>query len=437
MLDVPELIRTKRDGGRLPAGRMRDLLEAYVAGGVPDYQMSALLMAIFMRGMEDEELDVWTDVMLHSGEVLDLGDIDGPKVDKHSTGGVGDKVSLPLAPIAAACGVKVPMISGRSLGHTGGTLDKLESIPGMNVRIGPERFKQVLREAGLVFAGQTERLCPADRRLYALRDVTGTVESIPLIASSIMSKKLAEGIDGLVLDVKTGRGAFMRTIQDARTLGATMVRIGAARGKRVRAVVTSMDEPLGLAAGNGPEVRESVEVLRGEGPGDTRSIVLHLAAWMLVIGGIEADHGRALERCRRAIGSGEALERLRRVVELQGGDPRTIDDPSLLPLGRHAKPLLAAKGGFVQTVDALSMGRACVVLGAGRTRADDPVDAGAGVLFRARRGDAVRPGDALAVLHASDESRLDPAAAIAIEGFVLGPEPPGPGTSLIIEEIGS
>ena len=328
MIDVPAIIRKKRDGEALDADEMRGLLEAYVDDDVPDYQISALLMAIFFRGMTERELDVWTDVMLHSGRVIDLSGIDGPKVDKHSTGGVGDKVSLVLAPLAAACGVYVPMISGRGLGHTGGTLDKLESIPGMNVQVDGPTYERIVREAGLVFAGQTEDLCPADRKLYALRDVTGTVESIPLIASSIMSKKLAEGIDALVLDVKVGKGAFMGTLDDARELARTMVRIGTGRGKKVKALISAMDAPLGRTAGNAIEVVESVELLRGEGPGDLRSVVVHLTAWMLVLGGVESDHGEALARCERALDSGEAFERMLRVVELQGGDPDSLRDTS-------------------------------------------------------------------------------------------------------------
>jgi pyrimidine-nucleoside phosphorylase/thymidine phosphorylase len=436
MLDVPAIIRKKRDGLTLEAEEMRAVVEAYTAGQVPDYQMSALLMAIYFRGMQDAELDVWTDVMLTSGTVLDFSDVPGPKVDKHSTGGVGDKVSLMLAPIAAACGVRVPMISGRGLGHTGGTLDKLESIPGMNVRLDPDRFRMVLREAGFVFAGQTEDLCPADRKLYALRDVTGTVESIPLIASSIMSKKLAEGIEGLVLDVKVGKGAFMKTVEDARELASTMVRIGEARGTRVKAVLSSMDGPLGRAAGNGVEVVESVDVLRGSGPGETRRIVLHLTAWMLVLGGIEQTHEAALERCSDAIASGAAFERLLRVTELQGGDPRALEDTSRLPLGKHSRVIEAGTSGHVQGVDAMAIGRACVLLGAGRMRSEDPVDYGAGVLLDVKRGDSVEAGDRLATLHASDVSRLDEAAAMALSGFAIGDTPPAGGATRVMEEIG-
>jgi pyrimidine-nucleoside phosphorylase len=437
MLDVPATIRRKRDGHELTSGQIRSLLEAYTEGDVPDYQMSALLMAIFYRGMAEDELDVWTDVMLGSGKVIDLSDLDGPKVDKHSTGGVGDKVSLMLAPLAAACGVKVPMISGRGLGHTGGTLDKLESIPGMSVNLDEDAYRRVLSEAGLVFAGQTEDLCPADRKLYALRDVTGTVESIPLIASSIMSKKLAEGIDALVLDIKVGKGAFMKTPTQARELARTMVRIGERRGKRTKAVLTSMDTPLGRAAGNAVEVRESVEVLRGEGPADTRQIVLHLTASMLVLGGVEKIHEAATRRCEQALASGKALERLLRVVELQGGDPRSLEDPARLPLGDHSLTVIAETGGYVNTLDALAIGRACVALGAGRLRSNETVDPGAGLFIHAKPGEQVSGGERLATLHTSDPARLEPAAGFVREGFGIGPEPQGGGQKLILEEMES
>ncbi len=436
MLDVPAIIRKKRDGLELSADEMRGILTAYTAGEVPDYQMSALLMAILFRGMKDAELDVWTEVMLESGEVLDLSDIDGPKVDKHSTGGVGDKVSLMLAPIAAACGLYVPMISGRGLGHTGGTLDKLEAIPGMDVRVDTASFVRIVREAGLVFAGQTDALCPADRRLYALRDVTGTVESVPLIASSIMSKKLAEGIDGLVLDVKVGRGAFMKDASQARELARTMVRIGSGREKRVKAVLTAMDRPLGLTAGNAVEVEESVEVLKGGGPADLREVVLVLTSWMLVIGKLARTLNDARQCCERAIDSGAAFERLLKVASLQGADVRVLEDTSLLPAGAHRREIRAASDGFVTDVDAMAVGRACVLLGAGRLRSEDDVDLGAGVVFASRAGDQVRSGDLVATLRASDASRLGPAARMLEDGIALGPEPPAPPGPLVMEVIG-
>ncbi len=435
MIDVPHIIRKKRDGHPLDRGEMRSLLLAHVRGEIPDYQMAAFLMAVFFRSMSEEELDAWTEVMLNSGTVIDLRDVPGPKVDKHSTGGVGDKVSLVLAPLAAACGVKVPMISGRGLGHTGGTLDKLESIPGMSVRIDVDRYRRILREAGLVFAGQTDDLCPADRKLYALRDVTGTVESIPLIASSIMSKKLAEGIDALVLDVKVGDGAFMRTIDDARKLARTMVRIGSGQGKKVKAVITAMDEPLGRAAGNAPEVVESVETLRNGGPPDLRAIVIRLTSWMLVLGGVQPDLGSAGAACEQALASGAALARFLKVVEMQGGDPRAIEDTSLMPSGRHRREILAPSGGFVARVDAMSMGRACVMLGAGRLRSEDAVDPGAGMIFAVRRGDRVSSGDLLVTLMASDASRIGEAERIAREGFAISREPPSKAGPLIIEEV--
>lgn len=436
MLDVPAIIRKKRDGQELTAEEMRGILEGYTADRVPDYQMAALLMAIYYQGMQDRELDVWTDVMLHSGSVMDLSSIDGPKVDKHSTGGVGDKVSLMLAPIAAACGVYVPMISGRGLGHTGGTLDKLESIPGMNVRVDEQDFLRIVREAGLVFAGQTENLCPADRRLYSLRDVTGTVESVPLIASSIMSKKLAEGIDALVLDVKVGHGAFMKTPGQARELAETMVRIGKGCDTRVKAVMTAMDRPLGLTAGNAVEVVESVEVLKGGGPADLREVVLTLTSWMLVIGQVEKNLHTARQACQRAIDSGRAFERLCQVAALQGADARALEDTSLLPRGSATHQLRAQKAGRITDVDAMAVGRACVLLGAGRLTSDDDVDFGAGVEFAAVTGDEVSGGDLIATLTASDESRLAPAAQMLSKGIKVDDDDPEPARPLVMEVIG-
>jgi pyrimidine-nucleoside phosphorylase/thymidine phosphorylase len=373
--------------------------------------------------------------MLESGDVMDLSGVDGPKVDKHSTGGVGDKVSLVLAPVAAACGVRVPMISGRGLGHTGGTLDKLESIPGMDVRVDAERFVRIVDEAGLVFAGQTESLCPADRRLYALRDVTATVESVPLIASSIMSKKLAEGIDALVLDVKVGRGAFMKSVGDARELARTMVRIGGNRGKRVAAVLTAMDRPLGRAAGNAVEVGESVELLRGGGPEDLRELVLVLGSWMLVLGGVEDDLRVARSRCAETLCSGAAFERLLHVAELQGGDPSALEDTSRLPLGAHRLELRADRAGVVTDVDALAVGRACVLLGAGRLSSEDSVDPGAGVVLSAVAGDSVDAGDLLATLTTSDPGRLETAARVLRGGFVVAAQEECEEAPLVLEVV--
>ena len=328
-----DIIRKKRDGVALSDEEIRAFLAGYTDGSIPDYQAAALAMAVFFRGLDPRELATWTDAMLHSGDVIDLSDLPGRKVDKHSTGGVGDKVSLCLAPIVAACGVKVPMVSGRGLGHTGGTLDKLEAIPGFTVDLPLARFREIVADVGLCLIGQTERLAPADRKLYALRDVTATVESIPLIASSILSKKLAEGIDALVLDVKVGRGAFMKTEDDARILARTMVDIGTRVGKQVVALLTDMSQPLGLAVGNALEVVEALEVLRGGGPADLVEITLALAAEMLVLGGVADDLDAGRARALEAIADGSALERMRRLVAAQGGDPSVIDDPANPPDG--------------------------------------------------------------------------------------------------------
>jgi len=434
-MNVAQLIGRKRDGAELSGDEIRAFLGGYTRGEIPDYQVSALLMAVFFRGMSDAELDAWTDAMIRSGVTLDLSALPGPKIDKHSTGGVGDKVSLPLAPIAAACGVRVPMISGRGLGHTGGTLDKLESIPGMDVKVDKARFLRVLDDTGLVFAGQTADICPADRKLYALRDVTGTVESIPLISSSIMSKKLAEGIDGLVLDIKVGSGAFMKDLERARLLARTMIRIGTGRGIKVKAVLTRMEQPLGLACGNGVETAEGIEVLHGRGPEDLREAVLHLTAWMLVLGGVRGDVEGAKALCLEKIRGGEALDRMRRVVAAQGGDARVVDDPGLLPAGKHRATLAAPESGWVARIDAFTIGMACIDLGAGRARAEDGVDPGAGMLLAAKVGARVEKGAPLATLMSGDGARLAPALARAAGAYAISPSPVAPEGSLIIEEL--
>ena len=392
-MHVAELIRIKRDGGTLAEPQIRDLIAAYSRDEVPDYQMSALLMAIYLRGMRDQELAHWTDAMLRSGEVIDLSDLSGAKVDKHSTGGVGDKVSLPLAPIVAACGVRVPMVSGRGLGHTGGTLDKLESIPGFSTDQSLARFRQLVERCGLGLIGQTAEIAPADKRLYALRDVTSTVASIPLIASSIMSKKLAEGIDALVLDVKVGSGAFMGTFDEGKALASTMVAIGETMGKRVIAVLTNMDEPLGQAVGNALEVIESIEILRGGGPPDIRALTVALAREMLALGGV--DPGEA----ERALDDGRGLAKFAEIVEAQGGDPAVVDDPTRLPTAKHVEPLVAPRSGFVTAIDARAVGMAALVLGAGRARKEDDVDPAVGLMLAARVGDEVQSGEPLLRMH--------------------------------------
>jgi len=423
MPDAVDLIRAKRDGGRLPAGDIRWLIAAYTAGTIADEQMAALLMAIYFRGLASDELMAWTDAMISSGERLELGGLAAPTVDKHSTGGVGDKVSLILAPLVASCGAAVPQLSGRGLGHTGGTLDKLESIPGWRASLSNADIVRVLRVTGCVICAAGDGLAPADRRLYALRDVTGTVESIPLIASSIMSKKIAEGTGSLVLDVKVGSGAFMPDLAAARQLAQTMVELGGAYGVRTSALLTRMDAPLGRAVGNAVEVEESVAALRGDGPADLVEVTLALAAEMLRLAGLGADPAAALA-------DGRALERYRAMIAAQGGDP---DAP--LPAARHAEIVTAQSSGRLQVLDARSVGVAAWRLGAGRSRKEDPVSAAAGVICLAKPGDAVVAGQPVLELRSDDAGsfgRAREALAGAIQIGADAPEPAG----LVLDQIG-
>jgi pyrimidine-nucleoside phosphorylase len=396
-----ELIELKRDGKPLPADGIEWLISSYTEGSVPDYQMSAMAMAIIFNGLSGEELAVWTKAMLQSGDVMDFSHIPARKVDKHSTGGVGDKISIPLAPLVAACGVAVPMMSGRGLGHTGGTLDKLESISGFATGLDPEQFNQTLTRHGLVLAGQSGSLAPADHKLYALRDVTGTVPSIPLISSSIMSKKLAEGLDGLLLDVKTGAGALMKTLDESRELARTMVGIGESYGVNTIAFITSMEQPLGVEVGNANEIKESIEVLRGEGPDDVTELTMTFGEAMLDLGRIEG--GR--ERLYQAIESGAALEKFIEVTIAHGGDPKMIEDPSLLPRAQKEAVVAAPYEGYVIRCDALTIGAAGVRLGAGRADKDDIIDPGVGISVIAKLGDRVSAGDPLAVVRYSEDAR--------------------------------
>jgi len=424
-----DLIRRKRDGGELSAAEIEFLVGGIAAGTVPDYQWAALLMAVVWRGMTPPETAALVGAMLHSGEVLDLSDIPGPKVDKHSTGGVGDKTSLILAPVAAACGVTVPMVSGRGLGHTGGTLDKLESIPGFCTRLDLAAYRRIARECGLVLAGQTAEIAPADRVLYSLRDATATVESIPLITASILSKKLAEGIDALVLDVKTGDGAFMADPADARALAASMTSIGRALGKPVRALLTSMDEPLGRTIGNALEVRECIDCLRGGGPADLGALSLELASEMLVLGGVAADRAAALARCRAAIADGSALDRFRRVVIAQGGDGRVCDDPdAVLPRAGRVETLRATQSGFVARLRAWPVGQASMLLGAGRQTVESEIDPAAGIVLQRKVGDAVAAGDVIAELHVNEPfaAALPAARDMLASAVEIAAEPPPP-----------
>ena len=429
-----DVIMKKRNGGALDRDEIRFFVDGVTAGTLPDYQASALLMAILLRGMNADETAWLTNAMVHSGVRVDLRDIPGVKVDKHSTGGVGDKTSLILAPLAAACGVPVPMMSGRGLGHTGGTLDKLESIPGFRVDLSLEEMKAALARTRCAMIGQTSQIAPADKRLYALRDVTATVESIPLISASIMSKKIAEGIDALVLDVKTGSGAFMKTEADSRRLAESLVSIGNASGVKTEAVITAMDSPLGRAVGNALEVVECLDVLKGGGPQDLVDVSVELASRMLVLGQV-ADHiGDAEQQVRRAIRSGAGLERFRQIIENQGGDPRVVDDYARMPSvpGRHLVP--ADRRGYVTQLDAELIGRASVALGAGRDRVEDPVDPAVGVMLRAKPGDQVGAGDAVLEVHYRDRGRLDAALQLVSGAITIGDEPPAE-RRLIVGEV--
>ena len=428
------MIECKRDGGALESDQLRWIIAEYTGDRIPHYQMSALLMAILLRGMDTAELSAWTEAMLHSGEVLDLSTIPARKVDKHSTGGVGDKVSIPLVPMVAACGVAVPMISGRGLGHTGGTLDKLESIPGLRTQLDPDEFSAQLDEIGIVLAGQSETLVPADRRIYALRDATGTVPSIPLIASSIMSKKLAEDLDGLVLDVKVGSGAFMKDIDTARTLAETMVAIGAGHRTSVVAFLTDMSQPLGNEVGHANEIAESIAVLRGAGPDDLVELVYSLGSEMLLLARVENEASAARQRLEEVVASGAALDRFRMVVAAQGGDVAVVDDPTLLPAGSRTHVLQADTAGFVIACDALAVARAAVRLGAGRRRKEDDVDHAVSITLHAKRGAVVAPGEPLATITYEDETHLLAALEVLTSAWSISDEPP-PLQPQILEEV--
>lgn len=419
-----EWIKRKRDGGRLEDGEIATLIDAYTSGRLPDYQAAALLMAVFFRGLDDGELAAWTRAMLESGDVLDLSDIDGVKVDKHSTGGVGDKISIPLAPLVAACGVKVPMMAGRGLGHTGGTLDKLESIEGFRVDVSVDEFRRLIREVGVGLIGQTERLAPADRKLYALRDATATVESIPLIASSIMSKKLAEGTDALVLDVKVGTGAFMKRIEDARLLAVTMVGIGRRVGRAVVARLTDMDQPLGNTVGNSLEILESIQILRGEGPQDTTELTLELGAEMLVLGKVSMGRVEAREKLQRAIADGSALERFRMMIAAQGGDAKVVDDPSRLPAAPHVVEVKSTKAGFITSIHAEEVGLAAMALGAGRARKEDTIDHAVGFVLEKKVGAHVEVGEVIARAHVRDPAAALPAIERLLGAYGFGSAAP-------------
>ena len=419
-----ELISAKRDGNALTADDLRHLIAAYLDGGMADYQMSAFLMAVFFRGLDDAETVALTEAMLHSGKVLDLSGVPGTKVDKHSTGGVGDKVSICLAPLVAACGVPVPMVSGRGLGHTGGTLDKLEAIPGFRTDLSTDDFARIVGEVGTCMIGQTKDIAPADKRIYALRDVTATVECIPLIVASILSKKLAEGIDGLVLDVKVGRGAFMKDEARARALATALVRVGTRAGKRVVALLTDMSAPLGSSIGNALETREALDVLRGRGPADLVECTYALAAEMLVLGGASKDVASARVDIVRAVESGAGARVMEKMIAAQGGDARVVGDPSRLEVASVVVPVTAARAGYVCAIDALEMGLTAVSMGAGRTRVDQKVDPAVGIVIDAKPGARVAAGDPLARLHVRAEGDATKVAERVRAAFTIDDAPP-------------
>jgi len=432
------LIKKKRDGQRLSDEELRAFVAGASDGTIPDYQIAAMLMAVYFRGLDGGELATWADAMLKSGDTIDLGSIERPKVDKHSTGGVGDKISLPLAPAVAACGAAVPMVSGRGLGHTGGTLDKLESIPGFTVSLSVEQFVKQVGSLGVCLMGQTDRVAPADRRFYALRDVTSTVESIPLIASSIMSKKLAEGIDSLVLDVKVGDGAFMKSRADAVQLARAIQSIGARAGVKVTAVLTNMDAPIGRMVGNAVEVHESIEVLRGGGPLETRELTVALGGEMLVLAGIASDPGDGRARIARVLDDGTALELFRKVVEAQGGDPHVVDAPEqVLPRAERRIPVPSPETGTVRALAAREIGMAALMLGAGRRRVEDRIDPSAGVAIAAHVGERIDRGQPVAFLLTSSAGDDQIAAAhdLVAEAYRFGAATSAPRSSLVLEVL--
>jgi pyrimidine-nucleoside phosphorylase len=429
-----DIIIKKRDGGALSREEISFFVSGVTDGTWPEYQASSLLMAIVLRGMKPQETAWLTDAMVKSGIRVDLSRIPGIKVDKHSTGGVGDKTSLILAPVAAACGLPVPMMSGRGLGHTGGTLDKLEAIPGFSVRLSLDEMLRALEKTGCAMIGQTAQIAPADKTLYALRDVTGTIESIPLISASIMSKKIAEGIDALVLDVKTGSGAFMKTEADSRRLAESLVAIGNASGVKTEAIITDMDAPLGRAVGNAVEVIECIEAMRGQGPADLMEVTMALTVPLLILGRVAAAPADARRLAQNAIDSGAALDRFRRIIEAQGGDPRVVDDVSRLPHVEDRHAVQAARSGYLARMDAELIGRASVALGAGRDRVEDAVDPAVGILVHAKPGAKVAAGQTVLDVFYREKARLDSALDLIKRAIVIEDQPPAP-RPLIVGEV--
>ena len=430
-----DLIQRKRDGEELAPEEIEYLVSGYTCGQIPDYQMSAFLMAVYFSGMTDREVSRLTECMLQSGDTVDLSHIPGVKVDKHSTGGVGDKASLIVGPLAAAAGVTVPMMAGRALGHTGGTLDKLESIPGFRTDLSAEEFQKQLAELGLCFIGQTDRLVPADRKLYALRDVTATVESIPLISSSIMSKKLAEGLDALVLDVKVGSGAFMKKQVDARRLAQTMVGIGRRMDKKVQALITDMNQPLGYAIGNALEIMEASQTLQNAGPADLTKLSLELAARMIFIG----KKAPSLEDARRIaeerLVDGSAYKKLKQVVAAQGGNPQALDKFELLPNATGMREVNSPRAGYVSSIDAEDIGNASNMIGAGREKKEDAIDPAVGIILEVKIGEKVDAGSVLCRLYYTKEDRVEEAADMVEDAFRISSQKPDE-RELILEVVG-
>jgi pyrimidine-nucleoside phosphorylase len=432
---VVDLIMKKRDGRGLEGDEIDFLVQGFSRGDIPDYQISALLMAIVLKGMSPAETARLTEAMIRSGEVLNLTGVPGPLVDKHSTGGVGDKISLILSPVVAACGVRVPMMSGRSLGHTGGTLDKLESISGYRTDLSPGRFRQGLLQVGFAMIGQSETVVPADRRMYALRDVTGTVESVPLITASIMSKKFAEGAEALVFDVKCGSGAFMKNLEEARTLARSLVATGKGLGRKVVAVITDMDQPLGRAVGNFLEVEESIDCLRGKGPSDVTELTCRLAGWMLVLGGKAASPSEGAALARAKLADGSAWARFLKNVEFQGGRTDVLLHPEKGPHARIVRPLLALSSGRVGRIDAFKVGLASVVLGAGRSRKEDIVLPGVGIMICKSAGEDVAAGDELCLVRGEKEELVQEALGLLSPAWELDHEVEPKPRSIVLEEI--
>jgi pyrimidine-nucleoside phosphorylase len=423
---VVDLIRRKRDSGELSAEEIKFLIDGYTHAQIPDYQMAAWLMAAWIRGLSASELAALTEAMLHSGKVLDWSDLPGRKVDKHSTGGVGDKTSMIIAPIAAAGGLVVPMISGRGLGHTGGTLDKLESISGFNVNLSLAQFRDALAKCGCGLIGQTEEIAPADKKIYALRDVTGTVDNPFLICASIMSKKLAEGIDALVLDVKTGSGAFMKKDSDAEYLAGLMVETGKRMGKKVVALITDMDQPLGCTAGNAMEIAECIDVLAGGGPADLRELCIELSGWMFFLGERTANVADGRKLAGEMITSGRARDKFREIIAQQGGDARVVDEPQRLPQARAKLDVTSTAAGFISAIECERLGVACGVLGGGREKKEDTIDPAVGLEFHCRLGDRIERGTRLVTLHYNSDARLSEARQLVESSYVVAAKPPAP-----------